>query len=96
MAYGLYQLTSSATLIEKGSNKGIINSITISNGNASNEVTIGLYYNEGTTKTYVIENCYIPVGASLILDKDLSFDNRILDLKIDISGTSPDVSVIIK
>jgi hypothetical protein len=96
MAYGLYQLTSSATLIEKGSNKGIINSITISNGNASNEVTIGLYYNEGSTKTYVIENCYIPVGASLILDKDLSFDNRILDLKIDISGTSPDVSVIIK
>ena len=56
MAYGLYQLTSSATLIEKGSNKGIINSITISNGNASNEVTIGLYYNEGSTKTYVIEN----------------------------------------
>ena len=96
MAYGVYQLTSSATLIEKGSNKGIINSITISNGNASNEVTIGLYYNEGSTKTYVIENCYIPVGASLILDKDLSFDNRILDLKIDISGTSPDVSVIIK
>ena len=96
MAYGLYQLTSIATLIEKGSGRGVIKSITISNGNSSNEVTIGLYYNEGTTKTYIIENCYIPVGASLILDKDLSFDNTILDLKIDISGTSPDVSIIIK
>ncbi len=96
MAYGLYQLTSSSTLIEKGSGRSKINSITISNGNSSNEVTVGLYYNEVSTKTYIIENCYIPVGASLILDKDLSFDNSILDLKIDISGTSPDVSVIIK
>jgi len=26
----------------------------------------------------------------------LSFDNTVLDLKIDISGTSPDVSIIIK
>ena len=96
MAYGLYQLTSSATLIAKDSGRGRIKSIRISNGNASNEVTIGLYYNEGSTKTYIIENCYIPVGASLFLDKDLSFDNKMLDLKIDISGTSPDVSVIIK
>ena len=96
MAYGLYQLTSSATLIQKDSGRGKIKSIKISNGNSSNEVTVGLYYNEGTTKTYIIENCYIPVGASLILDKDLSFDNTILDLKIDISGTSPDVSIIIK
>ena len=96
MAYGLYQLTSSATLIQKGSGRGVVKSITISNGNASNKVTIGLYYNEGSTKTYVVENCEIPVGASLILDTNLSFDNTILDLKIDISGTSPDVSVIIK
>tara|TARA_R110002012_G_scaffold15729_2_gene62096 strand:+ start:63 stop:353 length:291 start_codon:yes stop_codon:yes gene_type:complete len=96
MAYGLYQLTSSATLIQKDSGRGKIKSIKISNGNSSNEVTVGLYYNEGTTKTYIIENCYIPVGASLILDKDLSFDNTVLDLKIDISGTSPDVSIIIK
>tara|TARA_R100001126_G_scaffold32138_1_gene17888 strand:+ start:1749 stop:2039 length:291 start_codon:yes stop_codon:yes gene_type:complete len=96
MAYGLYNLTASATLIPKLADRGVINSISICNASASNTATIGLYLDDDTTSTYFVKNLVMPVGTTLILTEGLSFNNRSLALKILIAGTSPDIQVIIK
>ena len=96
MAYGLYNLTASATLIPKLADRGVINSISICNASASNTATIGLNLDDDTTSTYFVKTLVMPVGNTLILTEGLSFNNRSLALKILIAGTSPDIQVIIK
>ena len=100
MEYGLTNITSATTTVLKDFDEygGGLKSIQISNNNASNEVTVGLFLNDGTTanNAYFFKNLVIPVGASLLLTEGINFDTSILSLQLITAGTSPDVSVIIK
>ena len=98
MEKGLFNISSATTteLIPKNSSSGAINAIYVANCNATYAVTIKLFLTDGTNETSYVENLSIPVGCTLLLDQNVSFDNSTLALKITTTGTSPDVNVIIK
>ena len=99
MAHGLFNITSATTtelIPQSYSKQGAIKQITIANCSSSNAVTIRLFLTDGTTDTSIVENLSIPVGCTLLLDHEISFNNALLGLKLQTTGTSPDVNVIIK
>ena len=100
MEKGLFNITSATTteLIAQGvvASAGSINQITIANCSSSNAVTIRLFYSDGTNDTSIVENLSKPAGCTLLLDHDLKFNSYALSLKLQTTGTSPDVNVIIK
>ena len=85
------------TLIDTNIDFGTIRHITIANCHASNDLTIRLFYSDGTNDTSIVENLIIPGGCTLLLgdDHDISFDNSLLSLKLQTAGASPDCNVII-
>lgn len=93
----IYKNISSATtetLIAKNSSiSGGISKINISNHDGSDANTIILFLNDGAS-TYVITEIVIPAQATLVLEDNLSFDNKFFDLKITTSSTA-DTTVII-
>jgi len=92
--------TSAATnenLIVKGANiSGRISKILIANVNTSNAVNVTIDLNDGTNTYTIIKEVEIPVKSTLVLSDNLSFDSSIYNLRITTSGTSPNVTVIIK
>lgn len=92
--------TSAATnenLITKGANiSGRISKILIANVNTSNAVNVTIDLNDGTNAYTIIKEVEIPVKSTLVLSDNLSFDSSIYNLRITTSGTSPNVTVIIK
>ena len=86
------------TLITKGaSNGGNIKKITIANfSDNTADATVNLFLNDGSaTDLYFCKNVAIPKGATLVLDDSLSFNSNTYKLRIDNTGTSPDLTVII-
>ena len=86
------------TLITKSErHSGNINSISISNNSASNAATVSLQLWDGTSVGHnIIGNMVIPAGVVLLLDHNLSFNARFWNLRTEVSGTSPTLSIIIK
>jgi hypothetical protein len=75
---------------------GNIKSINIANTNVSTASIISLYLDDlnSANDYYFFKNVNLPAGASLFLDKDLSFDISKYTLKLDASGTT-NLTVII-
>jgi len=91
--------TTTTTLITKGGNVGgTINKITIANfSDHADGATINLFLNDGSaTDLYLIKNCVIPKGVTLVLEDNLSFDSKMYSLKLLNTGSSPALTVIIK
>ena len=91
------------TLIPKGSAisssrfSNSISTITISNKSASNEATVSLQFWDGTSVGYnIIGNMKIPAGVTLVLNDNLGFDSQEFNLRVEVSGTSPTLDIIIK
>ena len=83
-------------LIEKGKQvSGGISKILISN-NSANTCDTSIYFYDGTSKYYTIQNLSIPGTVSLVLGDNLAFNADTYDLMIDTAGVSPSLSVTIK
>jgi len=86
------------TLITRGQKQvGDIKEILVANTATSNyaDVSLRLEIADGTD-FYYFKKVIMPVGSSLLLDNDISFDGSKYSLKIDNAGTNPSLSVIIK
>ena len=90
--------TGITTLITKNSTiVGSIRKITISNNSASNAAVVSLQLWDGTSVGHnIIGNLTIPAGVTLVLNDNLSFEVRDWNLRMEVSGTSPVLSIIIK
>ena len=91
--------TTTTILITKGGNVGgAIKKITIANfSDHADGATINLFLNDGSaTDLYLIKNCVIPKGATLVLEDNISFDSGRYNLKLLNAGSSPALTVIIK
>ena len=94
------------TLIEKdGQRGGGISKILIANYSDSNNVTIDVFLEDAAAsastdasnnKYYFVNKMVLPVGVSLVLDDNLSFDVSKYNLRLTTVGTAPLVSLIIK
>ena len=90
--------TTTTTLITKGGTKGgAIKKITIANfSDHADGATINLFLNDGTaTDLYLIKNCIIPKGVTLVLEDNLAFDKNKYSLKLLNAGSAPALTVII-
>jgi len=90
--------TGITTLITKGGNiPGVIEKMTISNNSTSNPATISVQLWDGTSVGYnICGNVVIPAGTVLVLEDNLRFSHRSYNLRMEVSGTSPVLDVIIK
>jgi hypothetical protein len=97
MERGLINISSATTttLVAQYSTKPAISSINICNCNQDENVKIRLFLDDGTNQTSYIENLNIPGGITLKLE-DISFDNSVLDLKLQTQGTGVDVNIIMR
>ena len=89
---------SSTTLIEKSSGiGGGINKITISN-NSDNPATVIVDLWDGVSDApfYICKNVIIPTGAVLLLEDNISFRVKDYKLRINNTGTNPDLTIMIK
>ena len=77
---------------------GDIDSIGICNtGTGEIEVSLALNaYESGVDLSYIIKEVGIPVGVTLLLDHDISFDVNTYALDFYIVGTTPKATIIIK
>ncbi len=75
---------------------GNVKSINIANTNAATASSIDLYLDDvnANNNYYFFKNVNLPAGASLFLDKDLSFDISKYTLKLQATGTT-NLTVII-
>jgi hypothetical protein len=101
MQKGLFNITGSSgdttTLVPIESTLGNITSIRITNVHASDSLTVDLFLEDSAAaKSYYLKSTVIPAVTTLLLNEDLSFDSSVLNLKITTTGTSPNVSVIVK
>ena len=84
-------------LISKGGGvSGNISKILITNVNTSNAVDVTIDLNDGTNTYTIIKEVEIPTNSSLVLTDNISFNKDIFNLRITTTGTSPNVTVIIK
>lgn len=69
---------------------GNVKSINIANTNNTTASVIGLYLDDlnSTHEYYFFKNVNLPPGASLFLDKDLSFDISKYTLRLEATGTA--------
>ena len=85
----------STILIAKGSSGGAVKKITIAN-NSVNAATVSVGLDPVTSGLfYFIKSVIIPNGATLVLNDNLSFDVSLYNLRIDNTGTSPSLTVMI-
>ena len=84
------------TLISRNEGYTRINSISVSNfSDNADGATVNIYFKTGATDLYLIKNCVIPKGASLILDNGYYFPNNLYGLVMYSTGTAPALTVII-
>ena len=67
----------------------------MTNNSDSNDVTVRLYLDDGSTEHSIARKVLIPVGASVAFVDGVRFDPAVFNLKIHIAGTSASISVII-
>ena len=85
------------TLITKGASvSGLIEKMTISNNSASNAAVVSVQLWDGTSIGYnICGNVTIPAGAVLVLEDNLRFHSHSWNLRMEVSGTSPIIDIII-
>lgn len=83
------------TLTPRVKGKGNINSIYISN-NSVNDATVTVYIDDDTNQYYFIKSLVIPTEVAVVLDDSIPFDSTTYSLKITNTGTSPDLTVILR
>ena len=97
MAQQVFKITDATQvkMISIGDGINVIKSMTIANIHSS-DATIDLYLkNAAGTIHYIFKSLVLPTGVTLKMDSDeVSFDNRLHDLYINLGGTTP-VDVII-
>ena len=84
-------------IAQNSTTSGNVNKILISNfsDNAA-AARVDLILNDGTTDFYIIKNCLIPKGVTLVLEDNVSFNSEDYTLKMYSTGTAPALTVIIK
>tara|TARA_R110002012_G_scaffold149567_3_gene308603 strand:- start:261 stop:572 length:312 start_codon:yes stop_codon:yes gene_type:complete len=89
--------TGITTLITKsGPVTGVIEKMTISNNSTSNPATVSVQFWDGSSVGYnVCGNVVIPAGTVLVLEDNLRFSSQLYNLRMEVSGTSPVLDVII-
>jgi hypothetical protein len=89
--------TGITTLIAKnGSVSGVIEKITISNNSASNSAVISVQVWDGSSVGYnICGNVTIPAGVVLVLEDNVKFHSKSWNLRMEVTGTSPVLDVII-
>lgn len=79
---------------------GAISSISICNNSAQVaiiDLKLGAHNTSiDTDEVYMLNNVNIPSGATLLLDHDISFNVDRYKLELTNTGSSPDITVIIK
>jgi len=90
--------TGITTLISKGGRTGgAIKKITISNNSTTNHAVISVQiFDESSTGYNIIGNLDLPNGTTLVLEDNLAFNSKDFSLRMEVSGTSPILDVIIK
>jgi hypothetical protein len=88
--------TSVTELIPKVKDRGAISNIYISNTTTTEEADIDLYLDDGVDQFYIISRVKIPVGVTLLLDDDLSFDSSLYSLKITNHASTRSLTVKIR
>ena len=88
------------TLFAIHGSSGSINSIRLTNTHGSTSVEVQLYLEDSAAAKTYLAKTDIPGNTTLLLDGDVSFNNRIYALKIETSAgglsSSTPLSVIIK
>ena len=87
-------ISADSILIEKDSDSGAVNTLTICNTHDSNAAVIDIFYTSGTESFYKIKGTTIPVGVTLVID-NMRFDSDKYTLMIGI-GSSQTVDVLIR
>jgi len=84
-------------LVPIGSSWASINQITIANfsDNAA-DARVDIYLKKGATDAYLIKNCMIPKGATLVLDDGYYFPNNHWGLFAYSTGTDPALTITVK
>ena len=96
MARYINTLMTSTELVPKIPNKGNISSVSICNTHATGEAEVDLFIDDGTNQYYYVYKVKIPVGATLVVDENISFDSSVYDLNIRNSSPDKSLSIIIK
>tara|TARA_Y100001938_G_C7759449_1_gene267844 strand:+ start:89 stop:388 length:300 start_codon:yes stop_codon:yes gene_type:complete len=91
--------TSPATtiLVPKQSSWSKINQITIANfSDNTADARVDIYLKKGATDAYLIKNCMIPKGATLVLDDGYYFPNKHWGLYAYSTGTAPALTITVR
>jgi hypothetical protein len=94
----LYNITTETTttlILKNSATGGSIGSVVVSN-NSTEDATVSVYIDDDTTQYYFIKNIVIPTAVAFVLEDLMSFDDKLYSLKLDNTGTSPDLSVMIQ
>jgi hypothetical protein len=91
----IVQLTGQTLITSSDRHGSNLSKISIANTSNSHKAIVDVYLDDGTEHFYFIKHGTIDEGTSLILVDCLAFDRNRFDLKIDNTGNSAAVSVII-
>ena len=80
-------------LIPKIKDRGGISNIHIVNTITTEEADIDLYLDDSVNQFYIMSRVKIPVGVTLLLEDDLSFDSSIYSLKITNHASTRSLSI---
>ena len=91
----IVQLTGQTLITSSDRHGSNLSKISIANKSSSHKAIVDVYLDDGIDQFYFIRHGTIDEGTSLILEDCLAFDRNRFDLKIDNTGNSAAVSVII-
>lgn len=89
------------TLLAKDATKSsaVIESILVSNGDASNDVVIAIYIeNASGTQYVIIKNHTVPAGTTFYYNSPIEYNAELFDLKVtanETGGTTPSTSIFL-
>ena len=99
MERGLFNITDAteADLIPIYSTSGSVNSISLCNYHATDLAEMDVWIEDASgNKSYLLSGIKIPIGVTLTLKDDLSFNSKTLGLKAKSVNAIVAVSIIIK
>ena len=97
----VFEITSNSTTVIRNqfAQSGIVNYIRLTNAHTSGNVTIDLFLEDSSGKTYVVAKTEIPFNVTLLLDEHLSFSTGEFSLKLTTTsgtyGTNNGLTVIV-
>ena len=91
--YDVHSVSSGVTMIDRFSNKGNLDSISICIQHAATTAVVTLYLDDclgnDNSDVHIINAVSIPAGTTLVLDGNVNFNNDTYDLKITNTGGVP-------